>query len=147
MTALAGRRAYLDANVLIYFLEEDPRWLSLVGGVLTAAQRSEFVAMTGDAVVAEVMVHPYRSRDPERIARFRDFFALDGVLQVVSHTSADFDLAAWIRAEHALPTMDALHLATAHNAGCTVLVTNDQRMPSLPGLEVVRLQELEQLGG
>ena len=29
----------------------------------------------------------------------------------------------------------------------TVLVTNDQRMPSLPGLEVVRLQELEQLSG
>jgi predicted nucleic acid-binding protein len=147
VTVLAGRRVYLDANFLIYFFDEDPRWLSTVGGVLAAAQRSEFVAMAGDAVVAEVMVRPYRSRDPERIARFRDFFALDGVLQVVSHTGADFDLAAQIRAERPLPTMDALHLATAHNAGCTVLVTNDQRMPSLPGLEIVRLQELEQLSG
>lgn len=103
--------------------------------------------MTGDAVVSEVMVRPYRSRDEERIARFQSFFALDGLLQVVSHTGVDFDLAARIRAERPLPTMDALHLATALNSGCTVLVTNDLRMPSVPGLAVIRLQELQQLDG
>jgi predicted nucleic acid-binding protein len=147
VTVLDGRRVYLDANVLIYFLDEDPRWLSVVARVLAAAQRSEFVAVTGDAVVSEVMVHPYRSGDAERIARFRGFFALEGVLQVVSHTSADFDLAARFRGARPLPAMDALHLATALNGACTVLVTNHERMRSVPGLEVVRLQELQQRDG
>jgi predicted nucleic acid-binding protein len=144
---LDGQRIYLDANVLIYFLDEDPRWLPGVGRVLASAQRSEFVAMTGDAVVSEVMVLPYRSRDAARIDRFRAFFAIEGLLQVISHTAADFDLAARFRAVRPLPAMDALHLATAVNAGCTRIVTNDQRMPSVPGLEVVRLEELQQLDG
>ena len=56
-------------------------------------------------------------------------------------------LAARIRAAHRTSLPDALHVATAVMSGCSVLVTNDQRMPSVPGLEVVRLQELEQLDG
>jgi predicted nucleic acid-binding protein len=78
-----------------------------------------------------------------RIAGFLD----SGLVDVRSHTREDFEMAARVRAAHRTSIPDALHVATAVNAGCTVLVTNDARMPSVPGLEVVRLQELEQLDG
>jgi len=37
---------------------------------------------------------------------------------------------------------DAIHLATARQAGATVFVTNDRRVRSIPKLEVVQLADL-----
>lgn len=142
-----GRRAYIDANVFIYFLEEDPRWLATTSAIFASARRQEFLAVTADAVVSEVMVLPYRSRDEERISRVRSFFTLPGFLEVRSHARADFDEAARIQAEWRVRMVDALHLGTARNAGCDCLITNDARMPSIPGLDVLSLQDFEELRG
>ncbi len=59
----------------------------------------------------------------------------------------DFLAAAQIRGTGNVGLVDALHVSTAVNAGVRYLVTNDARMPSVPGLEILRLQDLEQLGG
>jgi predicted nucleic acid-binding protein len=37
---------------------------------------------------------------------------------------------------------DAIHAATAQHAGCTALLTNDERLKSLPGIETVLLKDL-----
>ena len=147
MRRLAGRRAYLDANVFIYFLERYPPMSGIVNRLFSMVANREIEAVTGEIAVAEFMVGPYRAGTPDVIERARAFFRASGAVTIVGHGEPDFDLAAKIRADRGLPLIDALHVATALNAGCTILVTNDQRMPSVPGLEVVRLKELEQLDG
>ncbi len=150
MRRLAGRRAYLDANVFIYFLERYPP----MSGVVTAAlldglRNREIEAVTGDDRRRRVHGGSLsRAATPDVIER------VEGVLQgfwLQSRWSGTASRTSTSRRgserRRGLPLIDALHVATALNAGCTVLVTNDQRMPSVPGLEVVRLQELEQLNG
>jgi predicted nucleic acid-binding protein len=56
-------------------------------------------------------------------------------------------MAAAIRAGRRTSLPDALHVATAALAGCSVLVTHDTRMASLPSVEVIQLQDLEELSG
>jgi len=145
MQRLAGRRVYIDSNVFIYFLDRSPALAQAADRVMAFASSGACQGVTGDLAVAEVLVGAYRHRDDESAERIRGFFRTPDLLTVVSHSSADFVLAARVRGEQGAALVDALHVATALNAGCTVLVTNDARMPSVPGLEVVRLQEFEQL--
>lgn len=147
MQRLAGRRVYLDSNVFIYFLDRAPALAPAADRVLAFVASGACQGVTGHLAVAEVLVGAYRYGDDLTAERMRGFFRTPGLLTVVDHSSADFDLAARVRGERGAALVDALHVATAVHSGCTVLVTNDARMPSLPGLEVIGLQELEQLDG
>ena len=49
--------------------------------------------------------------------------------------------AAQLRALHGIRTPDALQLAAALAARCPVFVTNDRRLPAIPGLRVLQLRD------
>ena len=123
MQRLAGRRVYIDSNVFIYFLDRAPTLARAADDVMALASSGACQGVTGDLAVAEVLVGPYRHGDVDAVDRIRGFFRTPDLLTVVSHSSADFLLAARVRGEQGAGLVDALHVATALNAGCTVLVT------------------------
>ena len=137
--SLAGRRVYLDANVFIYFLDGRSAKAESAGAVLRAAAEGQFQAVTGDAAIAEVLVGPYRTGDPLLVRRVHAFFDQPGLLHVVGHSRGAFEDAAMVRATTDSAFIDALHIATAAEAGCDVLVTSDRRMRSALGVDVVGL--------
>lgn len=139
---LRGRRVYLDANVLIYFLDGTPKRAVEAAAVLRAAADGAFRAVTGDAAVAQVMVGPYRNGDPLVIRAVREFFRQPRLLEVLSHSAPVFDDAAMLRATQEMPYIDALHIATAAAAGCDAIVTNDKRMKPALGVEVLPLRSV-----
>jgi predicted nucleic acid-binding protein len=47
--------------------------------------------------------------------------------------------AAQLRAATGAKTPDALHLVSALGAGCKIFITNDRRLPTVPGLRVIQL--------
>ena len=49
--------------------------------------------------------------------------------------------AAQIRAVHRVRTPDSLQLAAAFSERCTVFLTNDRKLPALPGLRIIQLDE------
>ncbi len=51
------------------------------------------------------------------------------------------DRAAALRAEHRFSTADAIHVATALDAGATAFVTNDRDLPPVPGIEYLQLAD------
>lgn len=146
MRRLLDQLVYLDSNILIYLLDANPTYLRTVERILAMASVGDARATTGDIAVTEILVRPLAVGDHAAVDRITEFLS-SGLVDVRSHSREAFELAARIRAAHRTSLPDALHVATALAAGCSVLVTNDQRMPSVPGLEVVRLQELEQLDG
>ncbi|HEX2163849.1 MAG TPA: PIN domain-containing protein [Thermoanaerobaculia bacterium] len=62
-------------------------------------------------------------------------------LRMIDLDGALLRTAAEIRAATGARTPDALQLAGAVAAGCTRFVTNDRRVPTLPGLEVLQLAD------
>lgn len=52
------------------------------------------------------------------------------------------EIAAQLRADYNLRTPDAIQMASAISTGSSFFLTNDVRLPSLPGLSVLVLQRL-----
>jgi predicted nucleic acid-binding protein len=116
---------YIDANALIYFFDRRAPFFDVVAQLLIACDEGQFIGYTRDAAVSEVMVHPYRTSQPEEIARGKGLFTRENFLTVLSHNANTFDLASQLRARHGLKLIDSLHYATALNAGCRFLISND----------------------
>ena len=142
LARLQGQRVYIDANFLIYFLDRAEPYFNIVAPIVQACDRGDFMGFTGDAAVCEVMVHPYRNKSPSEIARGKSLFSREGFLTVLRHDADTFDLTAQIRAGADMRMIDALHYATALQAGCKYLLTNDHDFKSAATLEVISIQSL-----
>lgn len=135
-------RLYLDTNVFIYFLDEGSGWAAGARRLLEFGQRDQATLVSGDAVVAEVMVGIYRLADPGVTRRTESLLSAD-FLTVFPHDGDTFLQAARIRASAGGHLIDALHVATAMAAGCDAIVSHDARMPRLPEMPVLRLDQLD----
>ncbi len=141
---MRGQRVYFDSNGLIYFFDRTEPFFAPISAILAACDRGAFFGFTGDAAVAELMVHPYRTRNEAEIARGQAFFSRKNFITVLGHDSRSFDTAARLRAHGRLKMIDALHCATAQQAGCKFFITNDTSIAAGGNLEVIRLSRLTQ---
>lgn len=143
LTKLAGQHVYIDTNLFIYFLENNPKYFEVATEILTAVEAGNFIAYTGDAAVTEVLVKPYQEDNLLLVAKFKAFFALDDFIAVKPHTTDAFNLCAEIRGKYGVKFVDALHYATALQAGCKFLITNDKRFRTVTGgLEIIAIEDL-----
>lgn len=118
-------RAYLDACVVIYYVERHPDLFPQVEARLFPAPGGDTLPVISDLTRMECRVKPLRQQDLAWLARYDAFFHL---CTRVPMEAAVFDLATELRAQHQLKTPDALHLAAALTAGCDAFWTNDDRL-------------------
>ena len=132
---------YWDACVLIYRLQQVEPWNRRIASALAAIPEPKL--MVTELGRMECRVKPLRDGDQATLAKYDKFFAAP-TLGWVPHSRPVFDLAADLRASHALKTPDALHLAAAIIGGCGELWTNDRRLEQAAEgrLRVVSVDEL-----
>ena len=106
--------------------------------------RGEFRGVTSVVTLLAVLVHPFQQGDSGLAQQYREILLHSQGLTCVELTCAIAEEAARLRSNYNLRTPDAIHMATAINAGAASFVTNDARLPSLPGLRLVMLDELGQ---
>lgn len=124
---------YLDTNIVIYTVEQDPVFGPKVRTRLATARAAGDALMISDLTRMECLVGPLQSGDAAAEADFHTFF---GVTNVVALTAGVCDRAARIRATHHFKPMDALQLAAAVEHGAHVFLTADARLGSFTGLTV-----------
>ena len=139
---IAGKSVYIDTNLFIYFLDQNTHFFPIASELLEAVEKGVFIAFTGDLTVAEALVKPYKTKDNFIIHQFKAFFNTENFLSVLSHNSEAFDLCSQIRAESNMKFADALHYATAIQAGCQFFITNDKGIRSNDLIEVILINEL-----
>lgn len=140
---LLDRRAYLDANVFIYAVEEVAPWFRIVRPVIEGLGTGAVAAVTSAITLAEVLVRPLRDGDERAQRAFARTVCTHGGLVVVPVSRAVLVEAARLRAASPLLKLpDAIHAATARLHGCAVLLTNDVRLRAAPGIEVVQLSDV-----
>jgi predicted nucleic acid-binding protein len=134
----------LDTAPLIYYIEEHPRYLAVVDPFFDALDRGEFMVMTSTVTLLEVLVQPLRSGDTRVIDDYKDILLHAPNVTTFDVNPAIAEKASKLRADYRLRTPDAIQLATALHGGASFFVTNDVRLPEIPSLKMMVLDELIQ---
>jgi predicted nucleic acid-binding protein len=106
-----------------------------------AIDAGDLRGVTSVLTLLEVLVVPYRSGLLELAERYEAILLSSRNLDVVPLDPPILRAAAQLRAATSMRTPDALQVASALALGCTKLVTNDRRLPAVPGLEVLQLSD------
>jgi predicted nucleic acid-binding protein len=131
----------VDTSIFIYFIEEDPRFLPVVRPLFAAADAGQIELVVSALTLLEVLVVPYRAGNIALARRYEAALAGGRGVRMIDLSRAHLRLAAQLRAVANLSTPDAIQAAVSLAAGCTAFLTNDHRLPTVRGLNVVQLRD------
>jgi predicted nucleic acid-binding protein len=131
----------LDTAIFIYLIEEHPRFLPLVEPVFAAVDRGRWAGVTSGVTLIETLVVPYRARDLALAQRYEILLTRSRGIHMVDLDRALLRAAAQLRALTRMRTPDALQVAAALRARSSAFLTNDRRLPRVPGLRVLQLRD------
>ena len=136
---LGSGAAAIDTAVFIYFIEEEPRFLRHILPLFAEADQGKRELVTSALTLLEVLVVPYRAGNRQLAERYEALLTRSKGIRMIELTRDQIRAAAQLRAATGAKTPDALHLVSALGAGCKTFVTNDRRLPTVPGLRVIQL--------
>jgi len=141
LSDLGGGPVALDSSIFIYFIEEHPIYLPLVEPLFEAIDAGELEAVTSSLTLLEVLVIPFRFANAALIDRYETLLTKSRGLRLVDLDREFLRSVAQVRASTRAKTPDAMQLTAGMAAGCPVFLTNDDRIPSTPGLRVLLLED------
>ncbi|MFN6480986.1 type II toxin-antitoxin system VapC family toxin [Nostoc sp. DedQUE07] len=142
LVQLQGQIVGLDTAPLIYFIEENPNYLDVTDAFFEAMFRGEFSLVTSVLTITEVLVYPLRQGNIALAQQYREILFNSQGLTTIEVFPDIAENAAQLRANYNLRTPDAIQMATAIRRGASFFLTNDARLPSLPALTVLVLDQL-----
>src|SRR5436305_3335426 len=138
MSSLGSGPVGIDTAIVIYFIEEHPKFLPLILPLFREADQGKRQLVSSAITLLEVLVIPYRAGDRVLADRYEALLTRSRGIQLVDTTRDQLRAAAQLRAATGVRTPDALQLVAALGAGCTAFVTNDRRLPAIPGLKILQ---------
>jgi len=133
----------VDTAAFIYFIEENNRYLPAIAPLFDAANAGKLEIVVSALTLLEVLVVPYRAGNIELAERYEAVLTRSRGIRMVDLSRDHLRLAAQLRAASGVPTPDALQLAVSLASRCSAFVTNDRRLPAVPGLRIIQLGDYE----
>jgi len=128
-------RVAIDTAIFIYFIEEHPRFLPEILPLFKEADRGRRELVTSALTLLEVN---------RRLAeRYEALLTRSRGIRLVELSHDQLRAAAQLRAATNVKTPDALQLVAAVSGGCATFLTNDRRLPPVPGLHILELASYE----
>jgi predicted nucleic acid-binding protein len=116
----------IDTNIIIYLLDNHPRYADLSATIMKAIEAGEVRGITSMMTLAEILTQPARLGDRQAMQAYELYlsnfpnFTLQPIDAIVARE------AARVRGLHTVKMPDAIQLATARIAGADGIVTNDK---------------------
>jgi predicted nucleic acid-binding protein len=141
MASLPEGPVAIDTAIIIYFMERHASYADIVRPLFRAADAGDRSLITSGVTLLEVLVRPYRLGDRAMAERYEALLSRSRGLTLVDLSPPLLRAAAQLRAVHGISTPDALQVAAALSMRCGAFLTNDRRIPKLPGLSVLQLHD------
>jgi predicted nucleic acid-binding protein len=126
----------------IYALEGYSEFAPTLTALFVALDDGRIKAATSELTLAESLVKPMMDGNKDIEAVYLETLQPSESLDVIPISRQILIAAARLRAEtKSLTLPDAIHLATARLSGCQSFLTNDHRLKSIPGIEVIVLTD------
>src|SRR5262249_32773342 len=125
----AGMMACLDANCVIYLVEQNAVWGPKIVRRLVDLRMAGHQIAVSDLARTACLAHPLFTRNAAVIADYQSFFSAPDI-EVLPLSSTVCERAAEIRAASSfkIKLPDCLHLAAAIEHGCGLFLTNDAQL-------------------
>jgi predicted nucleic acid-binding protein len=134
---------YVDANILIYTVERVQPHVGTLRAFWRWTNAQGLVVLTSELTVLESLVGPLKAGNQGLTTRFRRLLFQSANLRLIPVSRSILERAAQLRAQiPALKTPDAIHAATALEAGTMTFITNDMQFRQVSGLNVVAPHDL-----
>ena len=137
---MRGRRVYFDAMIFIYLIEGYSELQDRLFEIRDSLLKTEAKVFTSELTICETLVVPFRNNDVAMVSKYREFIEDSGAFEVLPAHRATWIRASLYRAQFGLKTPDAVHVASAVEAGCELFVTNDKLIKSPKGIKVASLR-------
>lgn len=129
----------VDTAIFIYLIEEEPRFLPHILPLFAEVDQGQREVVTSALTLLEVLVVPYCAGNRQLAERYEHLLTRSRGIRMIELTRDQLRAAAQLRATTGAKTPDALQMVAALGAGCHTFVTNDRRLPQVPGLRVVQV--------
>lgn len=143
LSAPSGVPIYIDANILIYSVERVQPYIPILDAFWRDVSMRYAHVLTSELTVLETLVGPLKAGDTtlEMLSRQALFSSSD--LRLLPVSLSVLERAARLRATPSgFKIPDAIHAATALEANCGVLLTNDPAFRRVPNVKVTVLRDL-----
>ena len=137
----SGSKIYVDTVVLIYTLEVNTDYFSLLQPLWIKFQAQEIELISSELIMMEVLVLPLRNNNESLTSDYEQLL-LNSAMQLIPIDRYILRQAANLRANNSLKTPDAIHAATGLSVDCNLFITNDRGFRNLAELPVVILSEV-----
>ncbi|MGA2353517.1 MAG: PIN domain-containing protein [Terriglobales bacterium] len=131
-------RVYWDTMLFIYWLEDHPQYASRVDAIRSRMEQRRDQLITGAFTFGEVLAGAYRKGAPQLADETRRLLGAV-VTEAIPFTVETADRYARIRGTPGITPADAIHLASAAQAGTDLFLTNDKRLMGkiVPGIQFI----------
>ena len=131
-------RVYWDTMLFIYWLEDHPEHARRVDAIRSRMEQRDDQLITGAFTFGEVLAGVYRKGAPQLAEESRRLLR-SVVAEVIPFTLETADRYARIRGTLGITPADAIHLASAAQAGTDLFLTNDKRLLGkiVPGIQFI----------
>jgi predicted nucleic acid-binding protein len=124
--------------LFIYWLEDHPQYASRVDAIRSRMEQRRDQLITGAFTFGEVLAGAYRKGAPQLADETRRLLGAV-VTEAIPFTVETADRYARIRGTPGITPADAIHLASAAQAGTDLFLTNDKRLMGkiVPGIQFI----------
>lgn len=138
----SARSIYVDSNVIIYFVEGQEEHQRLADEFFEYVDGADISLVTSEITIGECLYGAYKRGRVDSVGKFESIFEDLDLFRFVPVDPGLIKDAAKIGAKERMKLIDALHVASASEVGCDVLVTNDKGVRSSGSLRVVHLSDI-----
>jgi predicted nucleic acid-binding protein len=118
ITLPSSGSVYVDTNAVIYMVERIEPYLSVSAPLWDALNAAKQAVDTSQSTLLEVLVKPLRDGNAPMVNLFRKVLLGTAGLTCWPISLPTLEAAARLRGQASLKTPDAIHAATALEAGC-----------------------------
>jgi predicted nucleic acid-binding protein len=131
-------RIYWDTMLFVYWLEGHPEHAARMNQIYSRMEARRDTLCTSAFALGEVLTGVYKRGAFEMAAKIRESFR-SSQIELIPFTAETADQYARIRGNQRVSPADAIHLASAAQAGVDLFLTNDHRLQRLtiPGIQFI----------
>jgi len=135
-------RLFLDTAPVIYFVEHNLQYFSLVAPIFNWIDEGRFRVITTPVTLAECLIYPIQHGNIQLQQNFIDIITQRWCIPITPQIGQE---AARLRAQFNLSLTDAFQIAAALSTSCESFLTNDSKLKRIigTGMTIVTVSELE----